>query len=85
MRETYWNKFMMTGSITDYLSYKMENDSSCGSGGKDSERELFRGRPAEGYTESSVGHEAGSGRRKEQRESDRTYRDGAFHGASGRI
>ena len=24
MRETYWEKFMVTGSVADYLTYKMQ-------------------------------------------------------------
>lgn len=26
MKDTYWDKFMITGSISDYLSYKMEKE-----------------------------------------------------------
>ena len=26
MKETYWNQFMMTGKIEDYLSYKMNQN-----------------------------------------------------------
>ena len=42
MKETYWNQFMASGRIDDYLKFKM---------------------------------------RKEQRESDRTYGDGALYHA----
>ena len=52
MQGTYWDRFMTTGSVEDYLSYKMEEERSA--------------RSPEG--------------RKEQCESDRTYRDGAIHG-----
>lgn len=31
MKETYWNQFMMTGKIEDYLSYKM-NQSKASEG-----------------------------------------------------
>ena len=57
MQGTYWDQFMMTGSIEDYLNYKMEE--------KDNDT------PPD--------------RRKEQCESDRTYRNGAFHGSGGGI
>ena len=26
MRETYWDQFMATGSVEDYLNYKMKAD-----------------------------------------------------------
>ena len=55
MKENYWNQFMASGRIDDYLKFKMYEKSS-GTVLKQS-----------------------SG--KEQRESDRTYRDGAFHSA----
>ena len=29
MRETYWEKFMATGSVADYLTYKMEQSSAA--------------------------------------------------------
>lgn len=32
MKETYWNQFMMTGKIEDYLSYKM-NQRKASEGG----------------------------------------------------
>lgn len=28
MKNTYWDQFMVTGSISDYLSYKMERETS---------------------------------------------------------
>ena len=39
MKEPYWDQFMMTGKIEDYLSYKMhqggEENSSSSAGGKE--------------------------------------------------
>ena len=57
MRGTYWDRFMTTGSVEDYLNYKMEEERD--------------GPPSD--------------RRKEQCESDRTYRDGALHSSGWRI
>ena len=57
MQGTYWEQFMMTGSIEDYLNYKMEEKDDS----------------------------APPDRRKEQCESDRTYRNGAIHSSGGRI
>ena len=57
MRGTYWDRFMTTGSVEDYLNYKMEEERD--------------GPPSD--------------RRKEQCESDRTYRDGTLHSSGWRI
>ena len=54
MKENYWNQFMTSGRIDDYLTFKMHEKNSGG-------QKQSRG--------------------KEQRESDRTYRDGALHHA----
>ena len=77
MKETYWNQFMMTGSIADYLNYKMENreNENIPDGGVQ--------RP-EG--EEVHGSAAGSGGfRKEQSESDCIDGNGAVHNAGGRV
>lgn len=54
MKENYWNQFMASGRIDDYLKFKMHEKNSGG-------QEQSRG--------------------KEQRESDRTYGDGALYHA----
>ena len=44
MRETYWDQFMATGSVEDYLNYKMKAEQSGGGAGlKEKQRD-----PAEG-------------------------------------
>ena len=60
MKENYWNQFMASGRINDYLKFKMEEKNSSGAADV---------RTAGAY-ERSCG--------KEQRESDRTYGDGAL-------
>ncbi len=77
MRETYWDQFMMTGRIEDYLNYKMGGN-CCG---------RKEETPGEQHPDSEDGRSGvfgsksiSSDRRKEQCESDRTYRDGAVHG-----
>ena len=64
MKETYWDQFMASGRIEDYLNYRMTADRECSAG----KTGIFR---------ETCG--------KEQRESDRTYRDGALHHAHRRI
>lgn len=59
MKENYWNQFMTSGRIDDYLNYKMHEKKS------------------------SVIPEQCCG--KEQRESDRTYRDGPLDYAHRRV
>lgn len=86
MGESYWDQFMATGSVEDYLNYKMkaeplgsgadltEKQNAAGIGiGRESARMRQEKMSAAGNTD--------SGGRKEQCESDRTYRDGAFHSA----
>lgn len=67
MSEMYWEQFMTTGSVADYLNYKMEQEHTAAEKNKadvsrQNSREIICGR-------------------KEQRESDRTDGHGAFHDA----
>ena len=55
MKENYWNQFMASGRIDDYLKFKMY--------------------------EKSNGTVLKQSSGKEQRESDRTYRDGSLNHA----
>lgn len=80
MRETYWDQFMATGSVQDYLNYKMK-EASPGGRPDLAEQQRQRGKTSEGYQKMSAAADTDFGERKEQRESDRTYRDGAFHSA----
>ena len=81
MRETYWDQFMATGSVQDYLNYKMK-EASPGGRPDLAEQQRQRGKTSEGYQKMSAAAETDFDKRKEQCESDRTYRDGAFHSAS---
>ena len=67
MSEMYWEQFMTTGSVADYLNYKMGQGHTAAEKNKadvsrQNSREIICGR-------------------KEQRESDRTDGHGAFHDA----
>ena len=62
MKEKYWDQFMASGRIDDYLNFKMHEKNS--SSAADIQR---------------TGRHGCCG--KEQRESDRTYGDGALHHA----
>ena len=86
MRETYWDQFMATGSIEDYLNYKMKAEQSGGGAGlkeKQSAAGTGSSRESAGIRqkEMSAAGNTDSDGRKEQCESNRTYRDGAFHSA----
>lgn len=84
MRETYWDQFMATGSVEDYLNYKMKAEPH-GSGSDLTEKQnaagTGSGRESAGIRQKkmSAAVNTDSDGRKEQCESDRTYRDGAFH------
>lgn len=67
MSEMYWEQFMTTGSVADYLTYKMGQEHSAAEKdrtdvSRQNSREIIRGR-------------------KEQRESDCTDGHGALHDA----
>ena len=80
MRETYWDQFMATGSVEDYLNYKMQ-EAPPASGQEPAEQQRQRRKMSDGYQEMSVSAGIDLGERKEQCESDRAYRNGAFHSA----
>lgn len=72
MRENYWNQFMASGRIEDYLNYRLGDCSGCAAPGPDSGR-------AENGSQAGARPEACG---KEQREPDCTYGHGAFHHAN---
>lgn len=84
MRETYWDQFMTTGSVQDYLNYKMKEEPR----GREVNRKEHQSAAENGSMKQpgvkqqksmNTAEKADSDKRKEQCESDRTYRDGAFH------
>ena len=54
MRETYWDQFMSTGSVQDYLNYKMKEASP---GGRPDLAERQRGKTSGGYQKMSAAAE----------------------------
>lgn len=73
MGKTYWDHFMMTGSVRDYLNYRAEHERQAG---KSEERE-----PDFGSYERGTYVKCGPG--KETSESDSIDRNGAVHDAGG--
>lgn len=73
MQEIYWNQFLMTGKIEDYLSYRAEDD-------QDEEKQETRDQTKQKCRDTT---DADNSRKKAQCESDRTDRNGAC-GSTGR-
>lgn len=74
MQEIYWNQFLMTGKVEDYLSYRAEEDLE-----KDNQ-EIGRDQTKQKYRDTT---DADNSRKKAQCESDCTDRNGAC-GSTGR-
>ena len=94
MKETYWEQFMMTGKIDDYLNYKNsslnehQSDTVAGNNGSGNERPSGRPLNDSNYISADrkdIRTEKLWSGRKESCESDRTDRHGTLDHAGRRI
>lgn len=76
MQEIYWNQFLMTGKIEDYLSYRAKDD-------LDDENQGIEWNQTKQKCRDTT--DADNSRKKAQCESDRTDRNGACGSTGGRI
>lgn len=74
MQEIYWNQFLMTGKIEDYLSYRAEDDLD------EENQEIEQDQTKQKYRDTT---DTDNSRKKAQCESDCTDRNGAC-GSTGR-
>ncbi len=74
MQEIYWNQFLMTGKIEDYLNYRAEDDLD------EENQEIEQDQTKQKYRDTT---DTDNSRKKAQCESDCTDRNGAC-GSTGR-